>query len=35
MNEFMKLPLWFSIPLIAAYVAIMGYVLYIIWKYRK
>ena len=34
-NEFLKLPLWVSIPLSAVYVGLVGYIFYILWLYRR
>lgn len=32
---FTSLPLWFSVPLVAVYLAMLAYVVYISWIYRK
>jgi hypothetical protein len=34
-NEFLKLPLWVSIPLSAVYVGLVGYIFYILWLYLR
>jgi hypothetical protein len=31
----MSQPLWFTVPLIAAYAALWGYFVYILLRYRK
>ena len=34
-NDLLSLPLWFTIPLVVSYVMLLGYIIYILWKYRQ
>lgn len=34
-NEFLRLPLWVSIPLVTIYLVLMVYVAYVLWRYRR
>ena len=34
-NEFLSLPLWFTIPLVVSYIAVVAYVIYAVWHIRK
>ena len=34
-NDFLSQPLWLTIPLIIAYLALLAYVIYILWHYRR
>jgi hypothetical protein len=34
-SNFLSLPLWVSIPLTAAYIALWGNFVYILWRYRR
>jgi hypothetical protein len=34
-NEFLKLPLWVSIPLAMVYVGLVAYIFYVLWLYRR
>ena len=34
-QEFLALPLWLSIPLVAIYIGLVGHVVYILWQYRR
>ncbi len=33
--DFMSQPLWFTIPLVAIYLVLVVYVIYIIWRFKK
>ncbi len=33
-NDFLSLPCWFTIPLVAAYLFLLGYVVYLLWQLR-
>ena len=35
LRQFMSQPMWFTVPLIATYVALWGYFVYILLRYRK
>ena len=35
LNDFMSQPLWFTIPLVVIYIALLVYVTYIVWRYRS
>lgn len=32
---FLSQPLWLTIPLVTVYFAILGYIVYTLWLYRK
>lgn len=34
-NDFLSLPLWFTIPLTVSYFGLMGYIIYSLWHFRK
>jgi hypothetical protein len=34
-NDFLSLPCWFTIPLVAAYLFLLGYVVYLLWQLRS
>ena len=34
-NDFLSLPCWFTIPLVAAYLSLLGYVIYLLWQLRS
>lgn len=34
-NDFLSLPCWFTIPLVAAYLSLAGYVVYLLWQLRR
>jgi hypothetical protein len=35
LNDFLELPLWFTIPLIITYIAAVAYVIFFVWHYRR